>query len=143
MFGHNDADSIPCQRGTEVSNDIKDTRWKKGQSGNPKGRPKGIRSSISDYRNAGDEIAIDTTGETYHQVAARKAWREAAFNRSPKVRLAYMSFLADRIFGKPVQSVLTGNIELTREQRIAHLEELLSTLPETNDERSGDNSKPN
>src|SRR6516162_1229917 len=119
------------------------SRWKPGQSGNPKGRKKGVRSTLADYRNAGDEVAIETTGETYHQVAARKAWKEAAFNKSPKVRLAYMSFLADRIFGKPVQSVLTGNIKLTREQRIAHLEELLSTLPETKDEHSRDNSKPN
>ena len=75
-----------------------DTKFKKGQSGNPSGRPKKevcVTSWLKEY--AGQQISkpIDASKLTYAQAAALSAWKAAA-----KGELDNYNFIIERIEGK-------------------------------------------
>ena len=56
----------------------KHTRFKKGQSGNPKGRPKGVRNLKSALREALNETVTIREGGKSKQVSIREALMKAA-----------------------------------------------------------------
>lgn len=70
-------------------------RWKKGQSGNPKGRPPrklSITEALRDAGEANDAARFVELAEVIWQAAVRgEAWA--------------CNFVADRLEGRPIQSV--------------------------------------
>ncbi len=78
-----------------------DTRFKKGQSGNPDGRPKGSKNFTTLMDEAVKQIADAnkiTTGEVW-QVLIKRGYSEAKDGNY----LFYRDIL-DRYFGKPVET---------------------------------------
>jgi hypothetical protein len=78
----------------------KDTRWKKGQSGNPKGRPKGIKYLSEMLRDQLDQIPDKIDGKPN-----TKTWRELICDSILKAAVkgnqpALTKELLDRIEGK-------------------------------------------
>ena len=75
------------------------TQFKKGQSGNPKGRPKGSSSLNDILRRIGIE-ELEGTDMTKDEAIMRKVYK-LAFEGQPWA----VQFIADRKEGKPHQSV--------------------------------------
>jgi len=78
-------------------NPPRNTRWKPGQSGNPKGRPKGIRYISESLRELLDQK--DKDGRTNAQLIA-EALIEAAKNPNSKMASGLIKEILDRTEGK-------------------------------------------
>ena len=81
-------------------NPPREHRWKPGQSGNPKGRPKSITLSEAYRRELAKVDPTDPQGRTYAEVLAEKM-RERACTGD----VAALREMADRTEGKPRQPV--------------------------------------
>ena len=76
------------------------TRWQKGQSGNPSGRPKSAQLSKAYRHMLESPYPNDSEGRTYAEVIAAKLADQAATGD-----LAAARELADRAEGKAAQSM--------------------------------------
>lgn len=105
-----------------------ETRWRKGQSGNPSGRPKSNFSFKKELETKLGEInERDYLKRTWGRIIIDRVV-DLASRKNPSIRAA--SEIFDRVLGKPAQALtLDANVNLTREQRIAKVEELLAALP--------------
>lgn len=74
-------------------------KFKKGQSGNPKGRPKGTTTINSVLKKIGSETVTDSTMDKL-EVIMRKVFDSAVKGESWAVH-----FIADRLEGKPQQQI--------------------------------------
>lgn len=73
------------------------SRWKKGQSGNPKGRPKKIPEI--------DELLADVLGDEQGGISAAKAILLAVRAKALKGDTRSAEILMDRAWGKPKQQI--------------------------------------
>lgn len=78
------------------------TSWKKGQSGNPNGRPPKEWTMTQLYKDAGEEA--DETGEPRKKIVARKLWEIAQ-----KGDVTAIKELGNRIDGMPKQVIEGGD----------------------------------
>jgi hypothetical protein len=103
-------------------------KWQKGQSGNPSGRPKSNFSFKKELETKLGEInERDYLKRTHGRIIIDRVV-EMASKRNPSVRA--ISEIFDRVLGKPAQALtLDANLNISREQRLAKIEELLTTLP--------------
>jgi hypothetical protein len=74
--------------------------WKKGVSGNPKGRPKRGETYTDLLLEIGNRIDPET-GKTNKQILSEKLWRKAKEEED----MAAMKYLYDRVIGTPKQTV--------------------------------------
>lgn len=104
------------------------TKWQKGQSGNPSGRPKSNFSFKKELElKLGEINERDYLKRTYGRIIIDRVV-DLATRKNPSIRA--VSEILDRVLGKPAQALtLDANVNLTREQRIARVEELLTALP--------------
>ena len=110
--------SEPIDRSKYIGNrkpPPKDTRWKKGQSGNPGGRSKDIRNAT--------QFARDNTH------VAMKALLEVVKNNrcSASARVAAAGMLLDRAWGKPAQLNTNVNLDMRQAKDLTD-EELLAII---------------
>lgn len=78
-----------------------DGKYKKGQSGNPTGRPKGIRARAQAACDKHGTDPLDYMAEVLADVSAAR-----------KDRISCAKELADRLYGKAIQYNENTNIEL-------------------------------
>jgi len=79
--------------------------WQPGQSGNPKGRPKGERTISHMLRKLGQEVDKDT-GMTQQELVCRALYRLALSEHEKATdRLKATEMIHDRIEGKPTQPI--------------------------------------
>jgi hypothetical protein len=69
-----------------------------GRSGNPSGRPKGLVTAIREQTRDGEEIVVFMLGVMRGEVHGARA----------RDRIEAATWLADRAFGKPVQTLQHG-----------------------------------
>ena len=84
--------------GKKKNDNLVKHQWKKGQSGNPKGRPKSgfaLNEYITDLAN----VELEDK-KTMLEAVVGKVYEEAL-----KGNMTAISFLADRVLGKPSQSI--------------------------------------
>jgi hypothetical protein len=80
----------------------KDWLFKKGQSGNPAGRPKGTRNFETDFDEAVEELAKEN-GMTRSE--ARKLLLKVAFKQAQGGNFSFYKDIHDRIYGQPKSNV--------------------------------------
>jgi len=92
--------------------------WKKGQSGNPNGRPKDGKSWASVLDKIGDEL-IKAQGDG---MSRKEAICRILFKKASKGDMAAINAIMDRIDGKPHTKqdvdVTTGGEKLNTIQRV-------------------------
>jgi len=99
-------------------NPPKDTRWKPGQSGNPKGRPKGIKYMSELLREQLDQVPDTIDGKpntkTWRDLICESILRAAVKGNQP----AITKELLDRIEGKvkDTHQIETGDISIVYKQ---------------------------
>jgi hypothetical protein len=115
-------------KGEDLSAMIGGKKWQKGQSGNPWGRPKSNFSFKKELETKLGEVSErDYLKRTYGRIIIDRVV-ELASRKNPSIRA--VSEILDRVLGKPAQAVtLDANLNISREQRIAKVEELLTALP--------------
>src|SRR5713101_1667971 len=103
-------------------------KWKKGESGNPSGRPKSSFSFKKELETKLGEVnERDYLKRTYGRIIIDRVV-DLASKRNPSIRA--VSEILDRVLGRPPQALtLDANLNISREQRLANVEELLATLP--------------
>jgi Family of unknown function (DUF5681) len=103
-------------------------KWAKGQSGNPSGRPKSNFSFKKELETKLGEVdERDCLKRTHERIIIDRIV-DMATKRNPSIRA--ISEILDRVLGKPAQALtLDANLNMTREQRVAKVEELLAALP--------------
>src|SRR5258706_6374443 len=102
-------------------------RGEKGQSGNPSGRPKSNFSFKKELETKLGEVSErDYLKRTHGRIIIDRVV-ELASRKNPSIRA--VSEILDRVLGKPIQAVATLDLNVSREQRLAMIEDLLSTLP--------------
>lgn len=117
-------------------------KWQKGQSGNPSGRPKSNFSFKKELEVGLSEVdERDYRKRTRGQIMVAGLLDLACRKKNPSLRA--VNEVLDRLLGKPPQSVAIGDLNLTREQRIAQLQELLETFPALPDPHGDSDAKPN
>jgi len=115
-------------------------QWKKGESGNPSGRPKSNFSFKKELEaKLGEVDQRDYLKRTYGRIIIDRVV-DLASRKNPSIRA--VSEILDRMYGKPAQAIAIADLNLTREQRIAQIEELLATFPAVESNVDG-NPKPN
>lgn len=86
--------------------------WRKGQSGNPKGRAKKGKTFTDILAKHGNKKDVEIEGEekkmSRKEALARIMWDMALKERD----IAAIKYIYDRIDGKPVQA-FTGDVEVT------------------------------
>lgn len=96
----------------ENSGKKQDTRFKKGQSGNPKGKPKGTKCFSTLMDEAVKEIAKlnkITTGEVW-QVLLKRGYSEAKDGNYP-----FYKDILDRYYGKATENLkLSGSLDISK-----------------------------
>jgi len=99
-------------------NPPKDTRWKPGQSGNPKGRPKNIKYMSEILREQLDQVPESIDGKkntkTWRDLICESILRAAVKGNQP----AITKELLDRIEGKvkDTHQIETGDISIVYKQ---------------------------
>lgn len=84
------------------------TRFKKGVSGNPGGRPKGAKSLSGYLTELGNEVMLSKDGQTRmsrNEVAARAVFREALDPKS-KYYIDCLRIMLDRTEGKALERIV-------------------------------------
>jgi hypothetical protein len=101
------------------------TRFVKGRSGNPSGRPKGASSLLRELRLVPDERDPgDKQGRTYCETIARKMVILAA---QGSIRAAGESF--DRVHGRPAQFIVSAGLDSTHiQERKEHLKRIIEQI---------------
>jgi hypothetical protein len=111
----------------------RETRWKKGDpSPNPAGRPKSILSQAAlnkialEFATTPDPF--DPNGRMRITRLLEKAYEAAIGKRNRQPSMRAIGELFERFLGKPLRVTLDANINVTREQRLAAIDELLRRL---------------
>jgi hypothetical protein len=95
-------------------------RWKKGESGNPAGRPKGSRNYRTLFREAYMAIAKDLKLGKDPDILLVEILKRG-IKEALKGNYSFYKDILDRLYGKP-KSETSVNL---REERLAELEERL------------------
>lgn len=100
------AGEISGQKKPKLSKEFKKRTWKKGQSGNPAGKPVGQRSYITIYREALTALAKkkNVTPEELENII-----EQVGIAKAMQGDFKFFQDFRDRVHGKPVQrNELTG-----------------------------------
>jgi hypothetical protein len=127
-------DSGSAKQTKSGTNKRKDTRFKPGQSGNPKGRPPVGKSLAETVRRIADE-KDPRSGKSNIEAVILKM-----FEKAKAGSVAHAAFLTDRGWGKPPQPIEAGGPEGgPLEIIVRHIEGLGNPAAETA-RRAGDSS---
>ena len=100
----------PVKQGKKQESNLDKGRWTKGQSGNPKGRPKKEVCITELIRTFGKTFYNEEERITYYKQMTKKLWEKAA-----EGDMAAINFIAERTEGKAKQQIdieHTGNSTL-------------------------------
>jgi hypothetical protein len=115
------------------------SRWQPGQSGNPKGRPKGVTLSDA-LRRMLAEQAPGKSEQTYAEAIARALCKEAA-----KGNVLAAKEVADRTEGKPKQAVdmnirdwrdMASAYGFTEDDVLREAKRLIESVADSSDDQS-------
>ena len=109
-------------------------KFQKGQSGNPAGKPKNAlgASLTRELKLIANEI------HPQHGKTNIRLWAEAVNRRNLRGEPKSIDMTLDRLDGKVTQTI-EANVNVSREKRLASIEELLTLLPApADDDGSGD-----
>jgi len=116
-------------------------QWKKGESGNPAGRPRAYFRIDKELEAKLAEVdERDYLKRTYGRIIVDRVVGLAT-RKIPSIRA--ISEIFDRVLGKPAQALtLDANVHVSREQRIAKIEELLTSLPQPKEKEADGPGNP-
>jgi hypothetical protein len=107
-----------CGELTDMSNLNPENKWKKGQSGNPKGRPRKVFNVLREWDERLLEVDPDDPKGRTHGAVAMDAYVLKMKQGSIRLLNEYL----DRKLGKPPQAIAIADMRTeTREQLIANI----------------------
>lgn len=103
----------------------KETRFKPGQSGNPKGRPKGIKNLATDLEEELQEKILVTEGGKQQETTKQRAMLKSLFAKALKGDTRAVGVLINLIIGleqtrkpdRPVEALAEEDLEILRSYR--------------------------
>lgn len=123
------------------------SKWKKGQSGNPIGRPKSALSKAAIQR-----IAMEHASQTDPddprlrrriEVVLESTYQAAKGAKTGQPSIRAVSEYLDRVMDRPPQAVTTDlNINVSREERVKAIENLLNDLSAPSEDAEHESGDP-
>lgn len=114
-------------------------KWKKGESGNPKGgRPASVFAPLRELKDKLTQVCpFDEQKRIWGEVLVEKALWMACYNGNGQGSITAVSEILDRILGKPVQQQsIDMNVNMTSTEEVQDILHSLSVL------KGDDDSKP-
>lgn len=119
----------------------KTTQFKPGQSGNPKGRPKGTKNLGTDLQEELAEKILVTEGDKQHTLSKQRAMIKTMFAKALKGDMRAADALIKLIIGLEQANAMNGEVESLSPEDQAILDEFAETiLSRSNNKVEGEGS---
>lgn len=118
----------------------KNTQFKPGESGNKKGRPKGVKNLATDLQEELEQFVVVYEGEKTLKVTKQRAMLKSLFAKAMKGETRASSALINLIIGLDQSKARQSDFSSLREEDLAILEAFKQKILSGSDEGTGESS---
>ena len=118
----------------------KHTQFKPGESGNPKGRPKGVKNLATDLQEELEQFVVVHEGQETLKVTKQRAMLKSLFAKAMKGETRASSALISLIIGLEQSKAHQSGASPLREDDLAILEAFKQKILSSSDNGTGESS---
>ena len=118
----------------------KHTQFQPGQSGNPKGRPRGVKNLATDLQEELEQYVVVHEGQETLKVTKQRAMLKSLFAKAMKGEIRASSALINLIIGLEQSKARHSDPSSLREEDLAILEAFKQKILSSSDSGTGESS---